>query len=393
MTTKHFYKKLTALFTAVLLNFSLFAEAVIDDTFGYSLDIPEGYELSAAGNDNLSLAFNHKNLPVTLAVKIYDSKGDSLSVLQNAMQKIGSKEKPSIFTWNDSLCSVANAKFTVEVSDYEGWAVCAPTEKPGYFLTLLCYAPASMAKKCEFFIISTINSLKIGKSNTEGIFTTIAYPKEGAKALTLNIGGKKIQTKIDKIDLEASSFVINIEFNILTMYANHPLKMQAWKRYYRMIERDSKARIANVAEDVYKALYPEAKKQNAKQPELAYAQMLLSWVQNFEYAQTKASTAQNMNSGFTSLPAVLEGNGNDCDSRSMLLSILLSAKGIPCMMIFSPEYAHAMAAVKIKAPGQTFKNPKDGQEYLMGETTAKVNWGTIAQDHADRKKWMTIDAE
>ena len=63
------------------------------------------------------------------------------------------------------------------------------------------------------------------------------------------------------------------------------------------------------------------------------------------------------------------------------------------MMIFSPEYAHAMAAVKINAPGQTFKNPRTGDEYLMGETTAKVNWGTIAQDHADRKKWMTIEAD
>ncbi len=393
MTRNHVYKKIAALFTAAFLSFCLFAEPVIDETFGYALDIPEGYQLSATGNDNLSLAFNHKNLPVTLAVKIYDSEGDALSVLQTAMQKIGSKEKASIFEWNDSLCSVANAKFTVEVSDYEGWAVCAPTTKAGYFLTLLCYAPASMAKKCEFFIISTINSLKIGDKNTEGIFTTIAYPKEGAKALSLNIGGKKVATKIDKSDLEASSFVINIEFNILTMYANHPLKMDAWKRYYRMIERDSKARMAGVAEDIYKALYPEAKKQNAKQPELAYAQMLLSWVQSFEYAQAKPSTAQNMNSGFTSLPAVLEGSGNDCDSRAMLLSALLSAKGIPCLMIFSPEYAHAMAAVKINAPGQTFKDPKSGEEYLMGETTAKVNWGTIAQDHADRKKWMTIEAE
>ena len=52
-----------------------------------------------------------------------------------------------------------------------------------------------------------------------------------------------------------------------------------------------------------------------------------------------------------------------------------------------------MAAVKINAPGQTFKDPKSGEEYLMGETTAKVNWGTIAQDHADRKKWLTIEAE
>jgi len=29
----------------------------------------------------------------------------------------------------------------------------------------------------------------------------------------------------------------------------------------------------------------------------------------------------------------------------------------------------------------------------MGETTAKVTWGTIAQDHADKSKWFAIELE
>lgn len=384
-------KKIAACILLLLAGSGLFAEIISDQTFGFSLDIPEGYELTATANDNMNLAFNHKNLPVTLAVKIYESRGDSMEVLNDAMKKLGSSEKASIFEWNDSICSVAKPAFSVESTDYQGWAVCAPTSREGYFVTLLCYTQASMANKCEFFIISTINSLKVGGEKSPGIFTQIAYPREGQEDISLNIAGRKIKSHLDKSDAEASSFVINIEFNILTMYANHPLKLAAWKRYYRILERDAEYRLKEAGEDIYKALYADCKKQNAKEADLVYAQTLLSWVQDFEYQQTKGSTAQNMNAGFTSLPAVLEGKGSDCDSRSMLLSVLLSQKNIPCIMLFSPEYAHALAAVKLKAPGQTFTDPKTGNEYLFGETTAKVTWGMIAKEHTDRSKWFTTE--
>ena len=33
---------------------------------------------------------------------------------------------------------------------------------------------------------------------------------------------------------------------------------------------------------------------------------------------------------------------------------------------------------------------EDGREYLFGETTAKITWGMIAQNHADRTKWIPV---
>ena len=112
MTTK-LSKKFIAILTAVLFCFCAFAEPVIDETFGYALDIPEGYELTATTNDNLSYAFNHKNLPVTLAVKIYDSTEDAHSVLQTALQKIGSKDEAGSFEWNKELCAISKVNFAL----------------------------------------------------------------------------------------------------------------------------------------------------------------------------------------------------------------------------------------------------------------------------------------
>lgn len=394
MTTKVFskiiYKKLAALFTAIMLALYAFAEPVIDETFGYSLDIPEGYELSATTDDNLSLAFTHKNLPVTLAVRIYESAEDSLSVLNTALKKIGSKDEAGSFLWNGKSCAISKASFGLpDGQDFGGWAICSPVKLEGYFLTLLCYAPKSISDKCDYFIMSTLNSLQIGGEKTTGIITDFAYPRQGAEEITLQIGGKKIKTSIDKSDAEASEFVINIEFAVLTMYANHPQKMNAWKRYYRLIYRDSYARLSHVSDDIFKALSLELKSKSPKNIELGYAQALLSWVQGFEYKRAEKKTQ----SDFTPLPAMLKGDGSDCDSRSMLVSVLLNARQTHSVLLLSPEFSHAMAGAEIAAPGQTFTAPDTQKEYLMGETTAKVTWGTIAQDHADKSKWISIDFE
>lgn len=389
MTTK-LSKKFIALFTAVLFCFCTFAEPVIDETFGYALDIPEGYELTATTNDNLSYAFNHKNLPVTLAVKIYDSTEDAHSVLQTALQKIGSKDEAGSFDWNKNLCAISKVNFAIsDGQEFGGWAVCAPTKLKGYFLTLLCYAPKSISDRCDYFIMSTLNSLQIGDSKSTGIITDFAYPKQGKQDVQLTIGGKKIKTTIDKSDAEAAGFVVNIEFAVLSMYANHPKKVEAWKRYYRLIYRDSYARLHHVSDDIYKALSTDIKAKYPNNTKLGYAQTLLSWVQTFDYKRAKEKTS----SDFTPLPAILTGEGSDCDSRSMLVSLMLNAKKIPSVLLLSPAYSHAMAGTEIKAPGQTFVNTETNKEYLMGETTAKVTWGTIAQDHADKTKWFAIELE
>ena len=375
------------LFILFIFSFSnVYAEKITDRDFGFSLDIPEGFEIADYTEDGMSYFFSHPNLPVTLVMKITEEKSkNSAEVLKTNLTKLNAKGDTDSFNWNGTPCGISTFTMTLD-DNYFGWAVTAPLKVQNYYVLLICYAPANQ-KACEQFIISTINSLCIDSEflNTPGIITSYAFPPEGRKAFSVNIGGQQIKTSLDKSDEVAAKFVIDLEYAVLTLYANHKMWKEAWQRYYRMLYRDNAGRLQQTAGDIYNALYPELKKSKPQDADIKYAQALLSWVQTFSYQRA----ASKNESDFTSLPASICGKGSDCDSRSMLVSVLLNYTGIDTALVISREYSHAMVVTDIPAPGQTF-TMEDGREYLFGETTAKITWGMIAQNHADRTKWIPV---
>lgn len=385
MTSKIFYKKIIlASFFVIFANF-LFSETITDSFFGYSIDLPEGYELKDLSEDYSGFYFSHPNIPVSLVVKIVtEENSNSTLVLDSNLKKLSAKYEIDSFLWNEKESSIAQIEMNLE-QKYSGWATCSPLEKS--YLVLICYAPKEQEKSCEQFIFSTLNSTCTDLSNfcTEGIITTYAFPKEGKKSVKLNICGEKISTSIDKSDEIASQWLVDLEYSVLTLYANHPNWKEAWQRYYRMIYKDSFFRIKNVSSALSEKFYDFQNSEDSIN-KIAYAQKLLDWVQNFDYYRGEKIS----DSDFTSIPRAICGVGNDCDSRSLLLCLLLKSVGIETILLFSPEFSHAMVATLIDAPGQKFNLENTNLEFLMGETTAKVTWGTIAKEHADKSKWIDV---
>lgn len=383
------FKIISILFIFLFAVNFLSAEIIQDNDFKFSLDLPEGYRVDNYTEDGMSYIFSHPNIPVTLAMKIYydESYTAAQSVLKMALGKLTAKGDIDSVKWSEKNCAISSFTMNLDKA-YSGWAVCAPTQINHSFIALICYAPSDLFPKCQQFIMSTLNSLCINDDfyYTPGIVTTYAYPKEGKKSVTAKISGRQITSSLDKSDVEASKFLIDLEFAVFSLYAKMPNWKEAWQRYYRMIYRDNCGRITDFSSDVFKALYPLCQTQNPDNPDITYAQTLLSWVQNFNYKRSTEKTS----SDFTSIPAVLCGEGNDCDSRSMLVAIMLNTIGIDSIMLISREYSHALVATDIKAPGQTYILEETGKEYLFGETTAKVTWGMIAGDQADRTKWIPI---
>ena len=385
--TRLLKKSLLTAITFILYITAVFTEPITDRDFGFSLDIPEGFEVADYTQDGMSYVFSHPNLPVTLVMKITEEPqaNNAAEVLKKNLGKLNASGETDSFNWNGTSCGISS--FTMTLDDkYFGWAASAPVSINDYYVLLICYAPESR-KGCEQFIISTINSLCIDpeKKNTPGIVTSYAFPPEVRKTLTLSIGGKQIKTSLDKADEDAAKFVIDLEYSVLNLYANHKLWKEAWQRYYRMIYRDNAGRLQQTASDIYHALYPELKKAKPQDADIKYAQALLSWVQTFGYERASSKNE----SDFTSLPAAISGKGSDCDSRSMLVSALLNYTGIDTALLFSREYSHAMVVTDIPAPGQTY-TMEDGREYLFGETTAKVTWGMLSQEQTDRTKWIVV---
>ncbi len=384
--------KLTVLATLLFLfSTRLFAETISDSVYNYSLDIPEGFELTDVSDDQMSYHFTHPNYPVQFIIKLYDNSTlpSSQAILAATLKKLGAAMEIDTFAWNNSPeCAISDFSMTLDAK-YSGWAICAPLQKTNSYIALLAYSTADTRQSCNPFIMSILNSLCTDENYYcfPGIIATYAYPYEGKKNIKLNIGGNTITSYIDNSDIDAAQFVLEMEYSVLLLYAKHNLWKEAWQRYYRMVYRDSYGRLAQVSYDVISSLYPLCQQTNPSNPDLAYAQTLLSWVQTFQY---KRDNEKASSTDFTNLPAVLCGQGNDCDSRSMLVCVLLRAAGLESFMIISREYSHAMVTFENMAPGQKYEVEGTGREFLMGETTAKVTWGTIAQEHADRSKWIPV---
>ena len=318
----------------LLFSINLFAEIVSDSVYNYSLDIPEGFELNDVSDDQMSYHFIHPNYPVQFILKIYDNPSYTSSggVLGTALKKLGAAMEIDTFAWNNSPdCAISDFSMTLDTK-YSGWAICAPLQKANSYIVVLAYSTAETRQSCNPFIISILNSLSTDEKYYcfPGIIATYGFPYEGKKNIKLNIGGNTISTFIDNSDIDAAQYILEIEYTVLLLYANHNLWKEAWQRYYRMVYRDSYGRLAQVSYDIISQLYPLCEKSNPSNPELAYAQMLLSWVQTFQY---KRDNEKASSTDFTNLPAVLCGNGNDCDSRSMLVCVLLRAAGLESFML------------------------------------------------------------
>jgi hypothetical protein len=189
-----------------------------------------------------------------------------------------------------------------------------------------------------------------------------------------------INALIRENDAEASQVFIEREFKILQLYTNSSYWQNAWKRYYRLVYRDSYDRITNpvfaLARNFggYNANTAEKKKE--------FAQRALDFVQSFEYKR-------NLNgSDFINLVSAVTERSGDCDSRSMLWAIILIHADIRASMMVSPQYSHAMGLADIEGNGSRFEH--SGTNWLIAETTDNVDIGLIDREQSDPRNWIGI---
>lgn len=386
---------------------ALHAEQVVDDVWGYSLDLPEGYQIADQDAEGLSVLFTNDKIPVTVASKVYKA-GVSPSIksaedaLRDAMRKLPNRYFDiSTVPYRRSTAAIACFDMTLD-SDMSGWACAAPLALRGGQVVIIAYTPVTGSTGSadgpgggtssdkdiwQAVIISVLNSLATdtGSKREAGIMTRFAYPATGKKNVHLNIADTLIDTAIDESDAGAADFVVGTEYAVLTLYANDKQYKEAWKRYYKAIFRDALGRLEQASDDIYAAIRGKARESFSEGYYLSSA--LLVWAQSMPYARG------NNAADFTSLPAAFSGEGCDCDTRSLLLCVLLESMGVRCALFVSPVYSHALfgADIPTRNPNENARLMCDGTEYLLGETTAHdVPLGMIAEAHSETPKWMGI---
>ena len=396
------YNKLFFLAIFVIPCSFAFSAPIYSPTWGFSVDLPEGYNYTGGdGKDNFSFE-NQDGAKFDLIIyhaaagKTVPSDVEALGRdIQNRLKNKGEintfeyrQKKALIIELSFSSPGGGNSESTGRFYPMEGWALClelglpVTAQKSGGTVTnqrplllAMAYGPAGK-KELQSLHFSALDSIASDLSDrlAPGPITEFTYPRE--TRVHSPVFGLDINAMIYKEDAEAAQALVDREFQVLTRYANAPNWKEAWIRYYRAIYRDSFDRLTDIAFQVERKLNVPARENRD------FANEVLQWVQSFEYERNfQGSDFQNI------VTAAIEGRG-DCDSRSLLWAIIMKQAGIQSAMMVSRHYSHAMGLADLPGAGAHFE--VEGQKLLVAETTAKVSIGLIGETVSEIEHWIGI---
>lgn len=371
------------IFYMLILSFA-FCDVLVNPSWDFAVDLPEGFELKQkSGND--SFLFEHPDIPVSIVLRAYSLSRykDTKTAASNVMKQLGAKYESSDCQWRNSDAKILQFSMNLNGAQ-EGWGVVANLPDKKGIIVMLAYTPKAYAQNQQVsdFLFSCLDSLIIdwGCYTDAGPITAFAFPKSEQKdrvSHKITIDGKKISFTLDPLDQEADEFVIEREYSVLCMYQNSKKWKEAWQRYYRQIFRNECGRLSQAAFAIQNKLRSKCS------TDAEYAQTLLSWVQGFDYARDHKGT------DFAPVTKVICGEGSDCDSRSMLLAVLLHHMNMDTAIFVSSEYSHALFGVALEGYSGAKLKSFD-TTYVLGETTAQVDLGLVAADMADPAKWIPV---
>jgi hypothetical protein len=356
-----------------------FSEALYSPTWGFFMDIPEGYDyIEGDGRDRFSFKGPSEAM---FDLLIYNGRYGTIGELATDINKrLGNSGDVDFFNYHNRQAAIIKLTFG---GNY-GWGLCVELDgssKNKPMMLALAYCSQD-SDALELLHISVLDSICPSKAERyyPGPVIEYSYPRGEMKPVVL-AGG--INALIRENDAEAAQALIEREFTILQLYANSPYWQQAWTRYYRLIYRDSYDRITNPAFALARNL--GGYNTNTVEKKKDFAQKALYFVQAFEYKRDLKG------SDFVNLVSAVTERAGDCDSRSMLWAIILSHADIRAAMMVSPEYEHAMGLADIEGSGARFEH--SGTKWLVAETTANVDIGLIDIEQSDPLRWIGISFE
>ena len=353
-------------------------------TWGFRLDLPPGY-VYVDGNAFDRFSFTGPSESMFDVAVYAGTYGDVGAMMADVNRRLGNSGEVALFEYGGRTAALMELGF----GGFEGLALGlelggdgGPSSAP--LLLALAYAPAG-TENVDLLHGSVLNSIAPTFADTRrpGPIMEFAFPRGEPVRVPL-AGGPGLHATIRENDAEAAQWLVDNEFLVLALYQFSDHWEEAWIRFYRAIYRDSADRISDAAFRIERGLMEEvvAAGHAPGGGERAFAGMALSLVQGFLYERDFDG------SDFVNLvSAVTEGRG-DCDSRAMLLAVILAQANIPSAIMVSRHYSHAMGLTDVPGPGARFES--GGVRWLVAETTANVDIGLIAQDKSDVGHWLGV---
>lgn len=383
------YRAALAVFLFVFVAAGLSALAVRNPETGYSVDLPIGWVL-VDGEDAGIISFSDPSS--TAYFQIFAFPADRFAgpreihrFFEGQFSAGGSSEG---FSYAGYDAVMADMEFPVSGGSVRGYSVFIDgEEEDDWDYGLVTFSFVDEYEVYHDFLLSALDSFSIndGAKYFPGPVSEYIYPFPGPEQeqVTISLGsGEEITEAVLPVDpgaVDANQVMIEREARILSAYQPNGRDdswVQAWRRYYRLVYKDTYRRIESLVPSIYRHI---------RRYDIAHEEIparLLDWLQDFEYARITSL------SDLESPLQCLANAAGDCDSLGIAYVILLHQVGFDAIMMVSPVHAHAMAAVDIQGSGARF--PFEGREWLVAELTADVNIGRIAQDMADPADWIGI---
>ena len=365
-----------------LFCFSISAEFLTSEEFGYTIDLLDGFYVSDSNSTGYFLQSDF--IPIEIIINVYE--GSRFSSASECLDFCSDKLQGNIeiqnFTWRNRQTALGSMNFYFNNVLCDSWALAVNLPDKNKYFSIIAYTAQESKEIFKQMILSVLDSVCVDRGSffEAGAITTFAFPKEEKEIHQFDFDGKTYQVNFDKSDAAANNYLVEREYQILELYSQTDFWLSAWNRYYRMIYRDGYGRLKNACYGFCSNLFMNGIKN--ENPNLAYAQKILQFVQEKEYGRNHEST------DFTDLCSTFLGKKSDCDSRSILVAILLHQMNIESTLFVSPEYSHAVVGAVLDKSGA--KIQVGNKNYLLGETTAKVDFGLIASNLNDTSKWINI---
>jgi len=360
---------------------SIWAEPLQSPTWGFRIDLPADYTY-ISGDGRNQFSFEGPSGAV-FDIAVYNGMYKSIKdLIDHINLRLKNRGDVSFFEYSGKAAALIELQF----DNFTGWGLCVELEEIDNTVPLLAAFAYdnSDRENLDLLHLSALDSIAPSGAEVRfpGPITEFGYPRgELKKNILANIG---LETWIRENDAEAAQALIDREFALLRRYAFLDIWQEALIRFYRAIYRDSLDRLADAVFQLERNWYSvknETRDQNIEQSRLL-AQKALTWVQNFDYERDLQG------SDFVNLvSAAIEGRG-DCDSRAMLWAIILVQANIPSAIMVSREHSHAMGLADIPGRGARFEI--NGKQWLVAETTSKVDIGLIAQEQSGIEAWLGI---
>jgi len=361
------------------------AQPLYSPTWGFRLDLPPGYEY-VDGNAFDRFSFEGPSNAM-FDILVYNGVYPSLEdMVDDVNRRLGNTGNVSFFEYGGREAVIIELLF----GGMEGWALGLELDDEGMvagsppLLLALAYAPIG-TENVDLLHISALNSIAptIAETRRPGPIMEFAFPRGEYVRMPLT-GDMGLTAMIRENDAYAAQALIDQEFLVLTLFQHSRYWREAWKRFYRMIHRDSWDRVSDAVFQLERELNRggAARDEDIGASERAFAQRALSFVQGFYYERNLEG------SDFINLvTAVTEGRG-DCDSRAMLWAMILAQANIPSAIMVSRHYSHAMGLADIPGIGARFE--AGGVRWLVAETTSNVEIGLIAANKSTIENWIGV---